>query len=749
MYMNSTRKLLHLKWNKILVRKKVGQLALLCTLLLICWGSDVVAQNRKQEVFKQGELYAGREQYARAHEFLQEAHDLDPTNERYVLTYAKNLVMLKDADEAKEVLLRYMAKEPKFNEICYYWLGRTFHLQQDFAAAIDAYKSFLIDDRSDDSIRKEVVDRIRRAKTGMDLTGRSQAVFIENLGEEINGPYDESYPQLSPNRTDLLYYSSADEKVVDQQVVLDADMYRAVYQNGQWMTGGVINEEFNSTSNEYLEGFLNGGQVMVFFRGQANRVGTLLVDTFSAVKSRVIGYSQFDFPTFANKGDGTLYMHSDALVIFSSLRPGGFGGYDLYYSYYLNGQWSMPQNFGPQVNSTYDEVSPFLSADGQKLYFASNGPESMGGYDIFETTYTVSAWSWTKRKNMGMPINTAGDEMSLRIAKDGNTAIFSSDRPLGYGGSDLYIAYFQQSLVDAQINSAAGLPTFVVHKLKMMGEDVPVVEVATTEENKETQTEEIVEQELLIPLVLDTIEMNPLYYVNANDVWNIQNEKTLDQLVVLLRSCASCKVQFSSFSHDYDGPNYFDVYFALKRTDKIVEYLEAQGINSNQIITSGIGSQYPLVNKQAFKDLPLVREKLNKRIEFKVYGSKPFGFVIQLASNGLSQDQLTKAFTDYENMNKGLSYRIYLLSSNQVLKNDWVEEQENLYVERIASEDKYDYFVGWWRSGKDARNFLRQLNKSAFPISRVAAFYNGIQLSDAEIEKYAEQYPELKKLLNN
>jgi hypothetical protein len=92
-------------------------------------------------------------------------------------------------------------------------------------------------------------------------------------------------------------------------------------------------------------------------------------------------------------------------IYFTSDRPGGFGGRDLYRIRRLpNGEWSMPLNLGPTVNTPYDEDAPFLHSDGVTLFFSSTGHNTMGGYDIFKTQCIDPDMNgWTEPENMGYP----------------------------------------------------------------------------------------------------------------------------------------------------------------------------------------------------------------------------------------------------------------------------------------------------------------------------------------------------------
>jgi outer membrane protein OmpA-like peptidoglycan-associated protein len=123
-------------------------------------------------------------------------------------------------------------------------------------------------------------------------------------------------------------------------------------------------------------------------------------------------------------------------LFFASNRAGGFGGMDLYMCKMAEGAWSEPVNLGPDVNSDKNEIFPYIYEDGT-LYFSSNRPKGLGGLDIYYTRVD-STENYMKPISMGKPFNTDKDDFGIILDMENKTGYFSSNRGGGVGGDDIY-----------------------------------------------------------------------------------------------------------------------------------------------------------------------------------------------------------------------------------------------------------------------------------------------------------------------
>lgn len=208
----------------------------------------------------------------------------------------------------------------------------------------------------------------------------------------------------------------------------------------------------NTANGEYWPGMTLDGKFFYFTRMMEGKRGFYEDFYVSDVKDTVCGPSQkMPAPINTEGNEGTISISADGKSIFfsSSTREGqnglpiGQGSFDLYFSRYNNGQWSFPANLGPVVNSASWESQPSISPDGLTLYFSSNRPGGYGGADIWKTVFRDGRF--TLPENLGAAVNTAGEEQAPFIHYDGKTLFFSSNGHVGAGGLDIYVAKMNDS----------------------------------------------------------------------------------------------------------------------------------------------------------------------------------------------------------------------------------------------------------------------------------------------------------------
>lgn len=139
------------------------------------------------------------------------------------------------------------------------------------------------------------------------------------------------------------------------------------------------------------------------------------------------------FPCLTDNGK-TLYFASTA-----KFNGVGYGGYDIWVSYYKNGNWTVPRNLGPRINTPGNELSPFVDDNG-KLYFSSDALFGFGGFDVFLAQKTEDGWGAVR--NLGPELNSSQDDLYFVFDATNDVGYFSSNRKGGLGDYDIYAARF-------------------------------------------------------------------------------------------------------------------------------------------------------------------------------------------------------------------------------------------------------------------------------------------------------------------
>jgi outer membrane protein OmpA-like peptidoglycan-associated protein len=257
-----------------------------------------------------------------------------------------------------------------------------------------------------------------------------EVASIQSFSNEINTPYDEIYPIRSP-RYGNVYYLSTNRNRSDYEIKAFS-----INEKGDWSEEPELVVDVNSAKHDYLQDVSPDGNALLY-----QKIGEEALDrklTFSTyINDEEV---KVDIPRIYLKDVADIHLIDHNTIAFSSKQLNGFGGYDIYTISYRGGEWSEPENLGPNVNSVYDDRFPYFINGQKQLYFSSNRPYSYGGFDVYFSDLNQDI----KPVNLGVPVNTAGDDINFRLDPDGHTAIYSSDTKTGRGGFDLYFAYMKE-----------------------------------------------------------------------------------------------------------------------------------------------------------------------------------------------------------------------------------------------------------------------------------------------------------------
>ena len=338
-------------------------------------------------------------------------------------------------------------------------------------------------------------------------------------------------------------------------------------------------------------------------------------------------------PSISPNGD-VLYFTSD--------RPGGFGGLDIYRAHRLqNGEWSAPENLGPAVNTKKNEKSPFIHPDSESLYFASDGHPGMGGYDLFKIKAVRSDEEWGKAENLGYPINTKKDEIGLMVTMDGKQAYFSTNKINVANGWDIY--YFdlyedvrpeEVVLVKGQLKTSdfnsEEKPNVVLKNSKTGEETIlnineeessftavvkkkEAVDIVLKVEAKNAafsasplRLNEEVGQELAeveVELSYEEMEAGASYpiphilFETASDRLDAQSELLIAEFSEFLGKSPSLRVEIQGHTDNVGDPT-ANLDLSQRRARRVAETIKSYGIDAGRISSRGYGETKPVASNE-------------------------------------------------------------------------------------------------------------------------------------------------------
>ena len=145
------------------------------------------------------------------------------------------------------------------------------------------------------------------------------------------------------------------------------------------------------------------------------------------------------FNTELNEGPDCFTADEQTMYFTGCNRKDGAGRCDIYVTTKEGDKWSIPKNLGAPINTKYNEANASISADGKVLYFCSDRPDGLGGWDIWYSTKDEKG-NWTEPKNLGAPVNTEDNEIYAFIHWDKESLYFSSDGHGGFGSADIFLS---------------------------------------------------------------------------------------------------------------------------------------------------------------------------------------------------------------------------------------------------------------------------------------------------------------------
>jgi tetratricopeptide (TPR) repeat protein len=326
-----------------------------------------------------------------------------------------------------------------------YYLAKIYHRQKNFDEAIGLLETYLAvnaEKRMHNAVEiNQLVSACFSAKHFMGTPHRS---VIKNMGPEINSAVADYVPVILPDESALFFTSrreGSSNNVKDAYGNYHEDIYVCYKEGRNWKKAVNAGAPLNTETNDACVALSPDGQRMIIFRTAPDLVtGDLFI-------TRIGKDNKWEEPQKMGKEINSQFIETSACfsndtseIYFTSNRPGGYGGKDVYRIKKLpNGKWAMPFNLGPAINTSADEDAPYLHPDGMTLYFSSKGHNTMGEYDVFRSVLNSETNAFSKAENLGYPINDVGSDIFFVLSVDGQRGYYSSMKDDSFGSTDIYI----------------------------------------------------------------------------------------------------------------------------------------------------------------------------------------------------------------------------------------------------------------------------------------------------------------------
>jgi Tol biopolymer transport system component/Tfp pilus assembly protein PilF len=354
---------------------------------------------------------------------------------------------LKQFDKAKEYLLKAIDTKKDVKAESYITLGKIYQIDEDNDKAIENFNLYKQQSSSDKDGMEEADILLSQCQNAKKMTAAPLNVEVTNLGAQVNSKYDDKNPCITADGKRLVFTTrrpedtgaevdvEGDGKYFEDIYMANLDSVTRNFGNAYEVQGSV-----NTKAHDACTGISPDGKQIFLYKNDINDKESRGGDVFVSK----INSGKWKTPEPIGKPIASSYWEGGACVspdgkryFFTSERPGGFGGSDIWMVEKVNKkEWGKPVNLGPEINTSFDEAGMFLAPDGKTLFFCSNGPNSMGSYDVFKTVNEKGKWSMPI--NLGYPINSSAKEGQLTVSADAKFAYISSERKGGLGENDIY-----------------------------------------------------------------------------------------------------------------------------------------------------------------------------------------------------------------------------------------------------------------------------------------------------------------------
>lgn len=546
----------------------------------------------------------------------------------------------------------------QFSDIDYRF-GQAYQFVLKFDKAIKHYKKYMAEVTISSKRKAEVEKKIEECNNGLYLTMHPVAGMVINL-KDINTECPEYSPMLTADQEKMIFTSRRKGTTGGKKDAFDMVYYEDIYEsnkfNNIWGPAKQIEGDINTNKHDANVGLSNDGQTLYIYRSDKNN-GDIYA---SHLEGSIWGNPKaLPEPINSKYRETCVSLSPDKNTIyFVSNRKNSFGGQDIYFcNKKEDGTWGEAINIGDSINTKYNEDGVFIHPDDKTLYFSSQGHNTMGGFDIFKSVKNENG-TWGKPENIGYPINTAEDDLSIVVSADGQTGYYTSTKSDGYGDKDIYKIKFSETdekNKDAKLTLVKGVILDKNSRIPIEA-NIEIVDnekqekIAEFKSNKETgeflvslpvgknyaltilkegylfhsENFDLVDsldfQSINLDISLDDIKVNStvvlrnIFFDYGEDKLKDNSKLELSRILKLLEQYPKMKLEISGHTDNVSSYK-FNLKLSKKRAKAVANYLVDMGIDKTRLITEGYAYKKPIADNKTDEG----RTK-NRRVEFKILG---------------------------------------------------------------------------------------------------------------------------------
>jgi outer membrane protein OmpA-like peptidoglycan-associated protein len=474
-----------------------------------------------------------------------------------------------------------------------------------------------------------------------------------NLGPQINSPYDEVLPVISPDGK-TLYFDRTNHPA---NAGKDDIWYSTLRSDGKWNEAKNIGSPLNNSDNNFVCSVTPDGNTLLL--GNIYNADGTMSPGISIVHRTANGWGrpeQLVIKNFYSRSSiGNYYLANDGKTLLLSVqRDDGQGELDLYVSFLQeDGEWSEPLNLGPDVNTSKDDRTPFLAADQATLYFASEGHGGFGSSDIFFARRIDSTWTrWSRPENLGRPINSEGWDGFFTITASGDDAYLSSAKN-SYGMLDIFRVELPMNMRPKSVVLVSGhvlnaktkepIAARIVYETLSNGATAGSARSNPTSGDYEialpagsnygfraeaegfiaindnidltklNRYQEIKRDLYLVPIeVGSVIRLNNIFFDFAMANLRPESFPELNRIIGMLKDNPTIEIEIAGHT-DSLGTDADNMKLSQRRASAVFDYLKGHGIRASRLSVKGYGEAAPVATNDTEEG-----RRLNRRVEFRI-----------------------------------------------------------------------------------------------------------------------------------